>query len=127
MNVFFLLLIGVATWYGGPAEPVDGNALYCDRGNGLVYSETAEPWVALALPLYNTWAECGDMILITGDGWEIQARALDSGWLHKYRTAEWPEYPILVDFPYHLAPFEGTSLVTIQNLSRPYYGPALTQ
>jgi len=118
------VLIGVVTVY---ATVFIGQPLFCDTGQGLVFSEDTEPWVALDVDLYGDWAHCGDKILIRGDGWELEALALDAGPLHEYWIEDWPDLPIIADVPMHLAPFPGLSAqVTMTNLDRqpryPIYG-----
>ena len=109
-----MALVGVATVYA-----MVGGPLYCDTGQCLVYSEQTEPWVALDVKLYDRWADCGDLLLLEGNGWELSARAWDAGPLHLYHIEDWPELPILVDVPAHLAPFAGLSAqVKVTNVSR---------
>lgn len=114
-----MMLLGTATVYG----PYDGSPLYCDRGGEpgslgpMIYGRYEGPWVAIDVGLYESgWARCGDLLRITGpDGsggsWELEARALDAGYLMAYQVLDWrgPDgraLPIVVDIPIHLAPFE---------------------
>ena len=105
------LLIGLASWYG---ETHVGNPLYCDRGDGLIYSEGLPPWVAVDVNLYRSGrVQCGDRLLLSfADGKRLVARALDAGYL--------AEYGIVADVPMHLAPFDlarGVVPVRVMNAS----------
>lgn len=108
--------LAVATFY---TMAFAGQPLYCDRGNGLVYSTDTAPWVALSVDLYESGlARCGDEILITGDGWTTTWLALDAGPLNRYYIEDFPHLPILVDIPQHLVQFQGMSAkVTVRNLT----------
>lgn len=116
----------MATVYG---ESYVGRPLFCDRGQGLVYGDATEPWVALPVSEYGITWECGDLIYVggtdaTGEPWSLTARALDAGPLAKY-CIEVDEQcmPIAVDIPEPLAPFPGLSarvswLVNISAMAR---------
>jgi hypothetical protein len=112
------VLLGIATFYSGIFI---GQPLYCDTGIGLIYSTDTTPWVALSEDLYKAgWARCGDRIRIQGDGWTVILLALDAGPLHRYYIEDFPDQPILIDIPEHLAPFQGLSTqVKVRNLDHP--------
>jgi hypothetical protein len=142
MNALFIL-IGIATTYAGPYI---GRPLYCDRSGTLVYtlpssgnvrSSVLGPrssWVALDVRLYQTGqAQCGDHLVLffppsTGacperseggqEGGQLLALALDAGPFEGYYVADYPNLPIIVDVPAHLASFSGlSSPVRVLNLS----------
>ena len=103
-KLLLYVLLGTATVYG----PYDGSPLFCDRDGSMIYGEVEGPWVAIDKSLYESgWARCGDLLRIEGDGWELEGRALDAGYLLDYQVEDWPG-PIVVDIPIHLAPFELT-------------------
>lgn len=114
------LISGLASSYGGPAHI--GQPLYCDRGHGLTYDETAPPWVAIDAASYTSLygrpsvvapAQCTDHLAIRfANGQVLHARALDAGHLAQHN--------IIVDIPFHLAPFSvetGVVPVTVINYS----------
>ena len=92
--VALALFSGLATWYAGPYI---GEPLYCDRGDGLIYSEDLPPWVAVDVGEY--WSgrvQCGDMLAVKfANGETLRARAWDAGYLARHG--------IVVDVPLHLA------------------------
>ena len=112
-----LVLAGAATAYGGPAHA--GKPLYCDRGNGLIFDQVTQPFVALDVGLYETGqVRCGDLIRVTFPSGEmLEAQALDAGYLDGYCVDDLHAW-IVVDVPLQFAPFEGLSaLATVRNLS----------
>ena len=116
-----IILVGVATTYGGPTDPnyFDGAPLYCDRDGTKLYSPHTEPWVAVDVSHYeNGSVRCGDKLLIRfANGAELRALALDAGYLSRHWTVDYPHVPIVVDVPAHLAPFQGVTPARVLNLS----------
>jgi len=106
MRVSLVILTGIATVYAGEFV---GEPLFCDCTGTLRYDEFSPPWVALPVEMYGEWAECGDEILLTGDGWRMKARALDAGPLSDYYIADFPEFSIVADVPAPHCPFVGLS------------------
>jgi hypothetical protein len=144
MRALFIL-VGIATIY---AAPYVGRPLYCDRGGWVhpdgtllytLHSSKSTPspaqrgregvgaWVALDVRLFQTGqARCGDHVVLlfppfTGGqerGQTLHALALDAGPFAGYYIADYPDLPIIVDVPAHLAPFAGlSSPVRVLNLS----------
>lgn len=104
------VLVGVATVYAGIYV---GGPLYCDCDGTMFYDDGTPPWIALDVGLYGSFADCGDEILLYGDGWRLAARALDAGPLSRYYVADYgPAFPIIADVPEHLTPFRGLSART---------------
>lgn len=99
------IIIGIATMYIG----VVGSPLYCDNDGTMKYCNEGLPWVALPVGKYGEWAECGDEIVLHGDDWSIQARALDAGPLSDYYIEDFPELAIIADVPEIHSPFRGLS------------------
>lgn len=102
-----LIIIGIATWYGGPAQPeYVGRPLYC----GGIYDERETlPWVALDVAWFESGAvECGDEIEIRfPDGERVNVRALDAGPFGLYYIEGYRDRPIIADLPAHLWPLPG--------------------
>ena len=110
-----LISSGIATMYHEPGQP-----LYCDAGNGLLYSPTTQPWIALPVTWYQTGqVTCGDHMRLTfPDGQTLIGRALDAGNLHLYHIAEKPKLAIIADVPRHLWTQKGISAhVQLLNLT----------
>ena len=108
------LILAIATWYAGPYV---GEDLYC----GGVYDETARPWVAVDVALYESGAvRCGDLMAITfEDGQVLNMYALDAGPFGKYWIEDWPNLPIMADLPKHLWPIHParSAKVSISNIT----------
>jgi hypothetical protein len=104
MNIW-VVAAGLVTIYSS----VHGGALKCDDGRGLIYSEDLPPFVAVDYREYESGnIFCGDKLLIIGDGWELEARAWDSGYLYRYYIEDYgPDVKIIADIPQFLAPFSG--------------------
>jgi hypothetical protein len=110
-----LITTGMATAYTG----YTGAPLYCDRGNGLLFDQVTEPWVALDVSEFVAGrVQCGDEILVRfRDGKTLRAQALDAGPLYPHVIAD-TGLPIVVDIPAHHAPFPGLSApVTVINVT----------
>ena len=123
-SAVLLLMIGIATVYGGQHDPhvcYEGNPLYCDRPDDRhLYTEDArDPWVAVDVGMYESGrVRCGDELWVyLPDGSVLVAQALDAGYLAAYRTRDYPNLPIVVDVPAMFAPFEGLSPVRVINRS----------
>jgi len=113
-----LILVGVATTYGGPGEAwFDGRPLYC--GCGATYDVDAPPWVAVDVSEYESGrVRCGDELWMTFEGGgKLRARAMDAGYLYGHDTLLGG--PIVVDVPAHLAAtrFDGLARVRVVNHS----------
>lgn len=104
-----IIIVGIATMYTTLEH--DGQPLYCDCGQGLVYDVSAPPWIAVHAGYYQDGSvQCGDeIILYFLDGQVLEARALDAGPFGKFFIADHPDLPIVTDVPEHLAPFPGRS------------------
>ena len=78
-----------------------------------MYDESTLPWIAVDVSEYQSGnVQCGDvMLLYFADGSTMHAMAYDAGYLYNYRTAGWPDMPIVADVPAFLVPFTGTSSV----------------
>jgi len=90
-----LIMRGGLTFYYGPT--FEGQPLYC----GGKYAEDTGPWVALPVEWYQEGrAQCGDVILLMGDGWAepMVARALDAGLLSHYEIFD-SGLPFVADLP----------------------------
>jgi hypothetical protein len=117
-----LITTGMATAYTG----YTGAPLYCDRGDGLLFDQVTEPWVALDVSEFvGGRVQCGDEILVRfrdgrrspNGGKTLRAQALDAGPLYPYVIAD-SGLPIVVDIPAHHAPFPGLSApVTVINVT----------
>ena len=103
MTILLFSLIAANTTTGVAAQYVEsewgGNPLYCDTDGTLFYDIATGPWVAMPIK-DKTW-RCGDWIQVSGDGWSLWARALDSGNLHTktFRGGQ----PVVVDVPEYFA------------------------
>jgi hypothetical protein len=113
------VIIGVATWYAGQYV---NQPLFC----GGTYTETTAPWVALPFQEYGKAWTCGEPVYLegvdaVGNAWHLAARVMDTGPFGDYcvtqRDGSCP--PIVVDVPWHLAPWEGmSSRVTVRMIGR---------
>lgn len=105
-----LVLIGVATWYGGiyVGQPLASGEGY--------YTLDREPWVALDSSALGDFYEWGDLLYLRFDnGTTMMARVWDCGPFSLYNVGG---RPIVVDVPEHLAPFPGLSCgVEVWNIS----------
>jgi hypothetical protein len=99
------LLVGVVTWYAGGFV---GQPLYCSEpGARWRYDEATPAWVALDVGEFESGhARCGDRIVIVGDGWSLEAVALDAGPLYDWSVEG---KRIVADVPLHLWPLAGMS------------------
>lgn len=106
MQPFYIVLIGVATWYG---PGFFGEQLACN-GSGwttreLYYDHMAPPWAAID-PYYiaKGW-RCGDTLGVSIDGKLRILRFLDTGPLRRYYIDEvGPGVEIIVDVPLYYWP-----------------------
>jgi len=105
MTAKLVLVVGIVTMYVG----IVGQPLYCDCDGTMRYDNSDPPWIALPVEKYGEWAECGDEIVLYGDGWRLRARALDAGPLSDYYIADFPELAIIADIPQVHSPFKGLS------------------
>ena len=108
MHILMLSLIAAHTYTGVGTQYTEkehyGNALYCDRGDGLTYDRSTGPWVAFPKEAFESQdgepplVECGDWVTVHPVGWpEFSARVLDAGDLNS-RTFRGGQ-PIVVDVP----------------------------
>jgi len=86
-----------------------GDPLFCDRGNGLLYHPDTVNWVALPPQNYGITWFCGDDIVIWDDGVAREFKALDS-WVHGTCIEEEDDCILIgADIPEHLTWWEGLS------------------
>lgn len=102
--------MSILTWYTAALTAV----LFC----GGTYGGQAEPFLALPVDGFGSEWQCGDRIRIEGNGWTLNARALDAGPLHLYYIRDWPDLRIAADIPARFALFHGLSAkARVVNLS----------
>jgi len=113
-TVVGLLLVGIATMYGGPLDSGahEDRPLYCDMydGKSHVFEVGAAPWIAVDVAHYESGAvQCGDMFLLLFEddsvplrGYSVVvAQSLDAGFLERHWVEDWgPDRRIVVDVPY---------------------------
>jgi hypothetical protein len=111
---------GAGTIYLGP----EGNPLFCDRGNGLIYSRDTENWVAFPKYLFDLGlVRCGDLVHILeylpdGTTRATMARIYDAGGFGPHTTIG--GMPIVVDAPPWVATwplYPGFARVRVMDLS----------
>jgi hypothetical protein len=111
---------GAGTIYLGPV----GNRLYCDRGNGLIYSEDTRPFAAFPVGKYESGEiRCGDWMRVTeyrddGTTRTFVVQALDAGTFGEHTKIG--GLPIVMDGPpfYVSWPlYPGFARVTVTNMS----------
>ena len=123
MRALFIILIGVATMYGG--VEYEGNPLFCDTWDTELSFcvEAEEAWIAIPVELYDQGWQCGDDVYVTFTdlGVTRKFKAYDAGYLSDYRTENYPDLSIVADVPEYYWPSDedvGTpTRVRVFNLS----------
>lgn len=110
--------VGMATYYS--YTDYGEQPLYC-WGQYDEHTLQATQWVAVDVREYQSGrVRCGDTLLICFDSGCVKAHALDAGPFKGYFIEDYPDLPILVDFPREQWPIVGdmSAVVNILNLSK---------